>query len=133
MAEPGSIYALDRGYVDFSRLYRLHTDGGFFVTRAKKNMAFNVRQSRPVEKTTGLRCDQSIRLKTAKSKKDYPEALRRVSYTDATSGKRLVFLTNNFYLPAIKIAEIYKGRWQIELFFKWIKQNLRIKTSGLLH
>ncbi len=128
VVEPGSIYALDRGYVDFSRLHRLHTDGGFFVTRAKKNMAFNVRESRPVDKTTGLRCDQTIRLKTAKSKKDYPEALRRVSYTDASSGKRLVFLTNNFYLPPIKIAEIYKGRWQIELFFKWIKQNLRIKT-----
>jgi len=128
VVEPGSIYALDRGYVDFSRLFRLHTDGGFFVTRAKKNMAFNVKQSRPVEKSTGLRCDQTIRLKTAKSKKDYPEDLRRVSYTDATSGKRLVFLTNSFHLPAIKIAEIYKGRWQIELFFKWIKQNLRIKT-----
>lgn len=91
-------------------------------------MAFNVRQSRPVDKTTGLRCDQTIRLKTAKSKKDCPEVLRRVSYTDATSGKKLVFLANNFYLPAIKIAGIYKGRWQIELFFKWIKQNLRIKT-----
>jgi len=91
-------------------------------------MAFNVRQSHPVDKASGLRCDQIIRLKTAKSKKDYPETLRRVGYADATSGKRLVFLTNNFYLPAIKIAEIYKGRWQIELFFKWIKQNLRIKT-----
>ena len=126
--EPGSIYALDRGYIDFKRLYRLHNDGGFFVTRAKKNMAFNVRESRVIEKSTGLRCDQTIRLKTTKSKKDYPEDLRRVGYTDATTGKRLTFLTNNFHLPAIKIAEIYKGRWQIELFFKWIKQNLRIKT-----
>jgi len=126
--EPGSIYALDRGYVDFKRLYRLHNDGGFFVTRAKKNMVFNVRESRVIEKSTGLRCDQTIRLKTIKSKKDYPENLRRVGYADATTGKRLTFLTNNFHLPAIKIAEIYKGRWQIELFFKWIKQNLRIKT-----
>ncbi len=126
--EPGSIYALDRGYVDFSRLHRLHSDGGFFVTRAKKNMVFNVIESKPVDKTTGLRCDQIIRLKTKKAKKSYPEVLRRVSYVDATSKKRLVFLTNNFYIPAIKIAEIYKGRWHIELFFKWIKQNLRIKT-----
>lgn len=126
--EPGSIYALDRAYVDFGRLYKLHSDGGFFVTRAKKNMVFYVSESRHVDKSIGLRCDQIIRLKTKKSKKDYPEVLRRVSYVDATSGKRLVFLTNNFYLPAIKIAEVYKGRWHIELFFKWIKQNLRIKT-----
>lgn len=126
--EPGSIYALDRGYVDFGRLYRLHSDGGFFVTRAKKNMVFHVCESRSVDKISGLRCDQTIRLKTKKSKKDYPEVLRRVSYVDATSGKRLVFLTNNFHLPAIKVAEVYKGRWHIELFFKWIKQNLRIKT-----
>jgi len=126
--EPGSIYALDRAYVDFGRLYKLHSDGGFFVTRAKKNMVFHVSESRHVDKSIGLRCDQIIRLKTKKSKKDYPEVLRRVSYVDATSGKRLVFLTNNFYLPAIKIAEVYKGRWHIELFFKWIKQNLRIKT-----
>ncbi len=128
VVEPGSIYALDRGYVDFRRLYRLHSDGGFYVTRAKKNMVFNVRESHPVDKSTGLRCDQTIRLKTAKAKKDYPEVLRRVSYIDPSTGKRLVFLTNNFYLPAIKIAEVYKGRWSIELFFKWIKQNLRIKT-----
>jgi IS4 transposase len=103
-------------------------DGGYFVTRAKKNMVFNVKGSHPVDKITGLRCDQTIKLKTKKAKKNYPTLLRRVSYVDATSGKRLVFLTNNFHLPAIKIAEIYKGRWRIELFFKWIKQNLRIKT-----
>lgn len=126
--EPGSIYAMDRGYVDFSRLYRLNEDGGYFVTRAKKNMAFKVVASSPVDKTVGLRCDQRIKLKTLKGKKDYPEAMRRVSYVDATTEKRLVFITNNFDLPAIKIAEIYKSRWQIELFFKWIKQNLRIKT-----
>jgi len=126
--EPGSIYVMDRGYVDFSRLYRLNEDGGYFVTRAKKNMAFKVVTSSPVDKTVGLRCDQRIKLKTLKGKKDYPEAMRRVSYVDATTEKRLVFITNNFDLPAIKIAEIYKSRWQIELFFKWIKQNLRIKT-----
>ncbi len=128
VVEPGSIYALDRGYVDFARLYRLHMDGGYFVTRAKKNMAFSVKDSRPVDKTTGLKCDQTIKLKTKKAKKNYPKVLRRVSYVDPKSAKRLVFLTNNFHLPAIKITEIYKGRWRIELFFKWIKQNLRIKT-----
>jgi hypothetical protein len=128
VVEPGSIYALDRGYVDFCRLYRLHSDGGFFVTRAKKNMVFRVCRSTIVDKFTGLNCDQTIRLKSVKARESYPEILRRVSYTDASTGKRLVFLTNNFYLPAIKIAEVYKGRWQIELFFKWIKQNLRIKT-----
>ncbi len=126
--EPGSIYAMDRGYVDFLRLYRLNNEGGYFVTRAKKNMAFTVVESSPIDKEAGLRCDQKIKLKTLKSKKDYPEAMRRVSYVDSTTGKKLVFITNNFYLPAIKIAEIYKSRWQIELFFKWIKQNLRIKT-----
>jgi hypothetical protein len=128
VVEPGSIYALDRGYVDFCRLYRLHSDGGFFVTRAKKNMVYRVCRSNIVDKSTGLNCDQTIRLKSVKARMSYPEILRRVSYTDASTGKRLVFLTNNFYLPAIKIAEVYKGRWQIELFFKWIKQNLRIKT-----
>lgn len=128
VVEPGSIYALDRGYVDFCRLYRLHLDGGFFVTRAKKNMVFRVCRSNIVDKFTGLNCDQTIRLKSVKARESYPEILRRVSYTDASTGKRLVFLTNNFYLPATKIAEVYKGRWHIELFFKWIKQNLRIKT-----
>jgi len=125
--EPGSIYTLDRGYVDFARLFRLHNDGGFFVTRAKKNMVFRVIDSRTVDKSTGLRCDQSIRLKTAKAKKDYPEILRRVSYVDSASGRRLAFLTNNFALTPLQIAMIYKSRWGIELFFKWIKQNLRIK------
>lgn len=125
--EPGSIYALDRGYVDFTRLYRLHSDGGFYVTRAKKNMAFRVIDSRSIDKSTGLRCDQTIRLKTAKAKKDYPEVLRRVSYVDSDTGKRLTFLTNNFTLEALQITRVYKSRWGIELFFKWIKQNLRIK------
>jgi hypothetical protein len=126
--EPGSIYVMDRGYVDFSRLYRIHQAGAFFVTRAKSNMAFYVSKSRPIDKTTGLRCDQNIGLRTAKSKRDYPEKLRRICFVDAETGKRLVFITNHFGLPAITIAHIYKSRWHIELFFKWIKQNLRIKT-----
>jgi len=126
--EPGSIYVMDRGYVDFSRLYRIHQAGAFFVTRAKSNMAFYVSKSRPIDKTTGLRCDQNIGLKTTKSKRDYPEKLRRIRFIDAETGKSLVFITNHFGLPAITIARIYKSRWHIELFFKWIKQNLRIKT-----
>ncbi len=126
--EPGSIYVMDRGYVDFRRLYRINQAGAFFVTRAKSNMAFYVTQSREVDKSTGLRCDQSIRLKTAKGKKDYPGQLRRIRFVDAETGKSLVFITNHFGLAAIIIAQIYKSRWQIELFFKWIKQNLRIKA-----
>lgn len=126
--EPGSIYVMDRGYVDFARLHRIHEAGAFFVTRAKSNMAFYVSKSRTVDKSSGLRCDQSIGLKTAKSKRQYPEKLRRIRFIDAETGKSLVFITNHFGLPAITIAAIYKSRWQIELFFKWIKQNLRIKS-----
>lgn len=126
--EPGSIYVMDRGYVDFSRLYRIHQAGAFLVTRAKSNMAFYVSKSRSIDKTTGLRCDQNIGLKTTKSKRDYPEKLRRIRFIDAETGKSLVFITNHFGLPAITIARIYKSRWHIELFFKWIKQNLRIKA-----
>ena len=126
--EPGSIYVIDRGYLDFTRLYRIDVAKASFVIRAKSNTKFNVRQSRPVDKATGLRCDQTIRLGTWKGKRDYPKPLRRISYVDTHTGKRLVFLTNNFELPAITIAAIYKSRWQIELFFKWIKQNLRIKA-----
>lgn len=126
--EPGSIYVMDRGYVDFARLYHIHQAGAFFVTRAKSNMAFRVSQSRSIDKTTGLRCDQDIGFRTAKSKRDYPEKLRRIRFVDAETGKSLVFITNHFGLPAITIEHIYKSRWQIELFFKWIKQNLRIKT-----
>lgn len=126
--EPKSIYVMDRGYVDFSRLYRIHQAGAFFVTRAKSNMAFYVSQSRDINKTTGLRCDQSIGLKTAKSKRDYPEKLRRIRFIDSETGKSIVFITNHFGLSAINIAHIYKSRWRIELFFKWIKQNLRIKA-----
>lgn len=126
--EPGSIYVMDRGYVDFQRLHSIHQSGAFFVTRAKSNMAFYVSESRTVDKATGLRCDQTIRLKTAKGKKDYPGQLRRIRFIDVETGKSLVFITNHFGLLAIIIARIYKSRWQIELFFKWIKQNLRIKA-----
>ncbi len=126
--EPGSIYVVDRGYLDFARLYRIEQERASFVIRAKSNTKFSVQKSRTVDKTTGLRCDQTIRLSTWKGKRDYPKPLRRISYVDPQSGKRLVFLTNNFELSAISIAAIYKSRWQIELFFKWIKQNLRIKA-----
>ncbi len=126
--EAGSIYVMDRGYVDFKRLYALHQATAFFVTRAKSNFKCKRRYSRPVDKTTGLRCDQTIMLTGVNSKKDYPETMRRIGYRDAKTGKRYVFLTNNFVLPALTIAQLYKARWQIELFFKWIKQHLRIKA-----
>lgn len=126
--EPGSIYVMDRAYVDFGRLFRIHQAGGFFVTRAKSNMKFYVSKSSPIDRSTGLRCDQVIGLRVAKSKRQYPERLRRVRYIDPQTGKSLTFLTNNFVLAALVIAAIYKRRWSIELFFKWIKQNLRIKA-----
>lgn len=126
--EAGSIYVMDRGYVDFKRLYALHQATAFFVTRAKSNFQCKRRYSRPVDKTTGLRCDQTIMLTGVNSKKDYPKTMRRIVYRDAKTGKRYVFLTNNFVLPALTIAQLYKARWQIELFFKWIKQHLRIKA-----
>jgi len=126
--EAGSIYVMDRGYVDFERLYRIHRSGASFVLRAKCNMRFYVVASNAVDVSTGLRCDQVIRLKTAKGKKDYPERLRRIRYVAPETGKSLTFITNHFELPALTVAAIYKNRWQIELFFKWIKQNLRIKA-----
>ena len=126
--EPGSIYVMDRAYVDFKRLYRIHKHRAYFVTRAKRNMDFYVSQSRRVDRSTGLRCDQIIGLSGVKTKKQYPEKIRRVRYRDPETGKSLVFITNHFDLPALSIARIYKNRWQIELFFKWIKQNLRIKV-----
>ena len=126
--EPGSIYVFDRGYLDFARLFRIARAGATFVIRSKKNTKFTVSRSRPVDKSTGLRCDQTIRLSSGKGKKSYPDSLRRIVYFDAVTQKRLTFLTNNFTLPALTVAAIYKGRWQIELFFKWIKQNLRIKA-----
>jgi len=126
--EAGSIYVFDRGYLDFKRLFRIEKANAYFVIRSKKNTRFYVLESRPVDKSTGLRCDQVIRLSSAKGKRDYPKRLRRISFIDTKTGKRLVFLTNHFDLPAITIAIIYKSRWKIELFFKWIKQNLRIKA-----
>ena len=125
---PGAFYLFDRAYVDYKRLYRLHQSGAFFVTRAKRGMRSKVVESRPVDKSSGLRCDQTIGLTGTTSATDYPERLRRISYRDPETGKRLVFLTNNFLLPPIVIAELYKQRWQVELFFKWIKQHLRIKA-----
>ena len=125
--EAGSFYIKDRGYLDFARLCAMHQAGVFFVTRAKSN--FNARRvySAKVDKATGVACDQSVALNGQKSASDYPEHLRRVRFKDPDTGKTLVFLTNNTTLPAPVIAQLYKNRWQVELFFKWIKQHLRIK------
>lgn len=125
--EPLAIYLMDKGYLDFSRLFRIHQAQAFFVTRAKNNLAFAYVDSRKVDKTLGLRCDQTIRLTTYYSKKGYPESLRRVKFYDKEQGKTYVFLTNNFEIEALEVATLYKHRWQIELFFKWIKQHLKIK------
>lgn len=127
LPEPGAFYVMDRGYVDFQRLYRFVLAGAFFVTRTKVGVQLNRLASRPVAKSTGVRSDHIVWLRTRQSAAHYPDRLRRVSYTDPESGKVLVFLTNNFDLPALTIAQLYKCRWQVELFFKWIKQNLRIK------
>lgn len=126
--EPGAFYIMDRGYIDFARLYRFTQSLSFFVVRAKSNMDYTRRAYRPVDKSTGLRSDQTIVLKGIKTSKQYPVPLRRVSYFDAETENRLVLLTNNFELPALMIPRLYKCRWQVELFFKWIKQHLRIKT-----
>ena len=126
--EPGSFYIADRGYLDFARLYRLHLSGAFFVTRAKKNFRCRRRYSRPVDKATGLRFDQTVVLSGFYSRQQYPEALRRIGFRDPLTGKSLVFLTNNFTEPALTIAQLYRCRWQVELFCKWIKQHLRIKA-----
>ncbi len=126
--EAGAVYIMDCGYLDFARLHRVHQSAAFFVTRAKSNFRFQRLYSRSVDKSTGLQCDQTITLHGFYAKKDYPERLRRIRFYDAQQGKRLVFLTNNFNLPALTITELYQRRWQIELFFKWIKQHLRIKA-----
>jgi hypothetical protein len=126
--EAGAIYIFDRGYVDFARLYRIHQSRAFFLTRAKSNFVFKRLYSQPVDKSTGVRADQIIMVAGFYPLKDYPEKLRRIRYFDKKTKKRLVFLTNNFDLPAITIAQLYKCRWQVELFFKWIKQHLRIKA-----
>ena len=126
--EPGAFYVMDRGYLDFARLYRWTLAGAFFVTRARKNFRFRRIISHEVDKTTGVQCDQTILLTWFYPLKGYPERLRRVRFLDPQSQKRLVFLTNNFVLPAKTIADLYRSRWQVELFFKWIKQHLRIKA-----
>ena len=125
--EAGAFYVMDRGYLDFTRLYRLHQMGGFFVTRAKANTNARRIYSSPVDRVTGLVCDQTIALNGFYATQHYPDYLRRIRFNDAQSGKTLILLTNNFALPPLTIAALYKNRWQVELFFKWIKQHLRIK------
>jgi hypothetical protein len=125
--EPGAFYVMDRGYVDFMRLYRFVLAGAFFVTRAKEGLRINRLESRPVDESTGVRADQIVWLALDKSIEHYPDRFRRVSCRDPENGKFLVFLTNNFDLPALTIAQLYRSRWRVELFFKWVKQNLRIK------
>jgi hypothetical protein len=126
--EAGAFYVMDRGYIDFKRLHAFTRELAFFVTRSKENILLQRRYSHPVDKSTGVRSDQTVILTTNGSATAYPDTLRRVVYFDVITGKRLNFLTNNFTLPALTIAEIYKQRWQVELFFKWIKQHLRIKA-----
>ncbi|HSB77200.1 MAG TPA: IS4 family transposase [Candidatus Methylomirabilis sp.] len=126
--EPGAFYILDRGYTDFARLYRITEALAFFVIRGKRGLDYVRRLSRPVDTTTGLRSDQTIVLCGPKTATLYPVPLRRITYVDRETGQRFVFLTNNFALPALQIAQLYKCRWQVELFFKWIKQHLRIKA-----
>lgn len=128
LPEPGSVYVMDRGYVDFERLHRLHQARAVFITRAKRNLRFRRRYSRTVDRTTGLICDQTIVLTGQNSAEAYPEPLRRIAYCDQDAGKKLTFLTNDFTLEALVVAELYRQRWQVELFFKWIKQHLRIKS-----
>ena len=125
--EAGAFYVMDRGYLDFSRLFALHQAGAFFVTRAKRGMNAHRVYSMPTDRTTGIICDQRIALNGFYTSQDYPEQLRRIRFKDPESGKTLVFLTNNTVLPALTIAALYKSRWQVELFFKWNKQHLRIK------
>jgi len=128
LPEAGAFYVMDRGYVDFSRLFTLHQGSAFFVIRAKSNLQCRRLYSHPVDKSLGLRCDQTVRLTGFYAARDYPEKLRRVKYHDLKTDKTFVFLTNNFSLPAMTIADLYRCRWQVELFFKWIKQHLRIKS-----
>jgi hypothetical protein len=125
--EAGSFFIMDRGFTDFARWFVMHQAQAFFVTRAKSNLLFRRVYSHSVDKSTGLRCDQTIALTAPKARRDYPQHLRRIKFHDAEHDKDLVFLTNNFDLPALSIAQLYRCRWQVELFFKWIKQHLRIK------
>ena len=129
LPEAGAFYAMDRGYIDFKRLHAFALSSAFFVARSKKNVSLQRRYSRPVDKSTGARSDRTAILATTGSAAAYPDALRRASYFDAVTGKRLKFLTDNFTLPALTIAQIYKQRWQVELFFRWIKMHLRLTSS----
>jgi hypothetical protein len=128
VAEPGALYLIDRGYIDFARLHTLTESCAYFVTRSKSNMQFDRITSQVVDKNIGVMCDQIIRLSGFYTSQDYPDRLRRIKYHDAETDKTLVFITNNFLLPSLTIAQLYKCRWQVELFFKWIKQHLRIKS-----
>ena len=128
LPEPGAFYIMDRGYVDFGRLFTLHAAGAFFVIRAKSNTRYKRRYSSPVDKSGGVRCDQTIVLTGATSATDYPQSLRRIKYFDDQTGRTFNFLTNNFAIPAQIVADLYRYRWQVELFFKWIKHHLRIKS-----
>ena len=126
--QPGAFYVMDRGYLDFERLYKIHQARAFFVTRAKSNTKLTRRCSHAADKPNGIQCDQTVVLTNADTFATYPEPFRRVRYYDAELDKRFVFITNNMSLPARTIADLYRSRWQVELFFKWIKQHLRIKT-----
>jgi hypothetical protein len=126
--EKDALYIMDRGYTDFARLYRINIEEAFFIIRAKHNLSFRRTYSRPIDTSNGLRCDQTIRLNGPKSKCLYPKRLRRIKYYDAETDRYYVFLTNNFELPAQQIAQFYKNRWQIELFFKWIKQHVKVQV-----
>ena len=128
LPEPGALYIMDRGYLDFNRLYTLHQAAAFFIVRAKSNWRYRRLYSHPVDKTTGLKCDQTVVLTGFYAAKHYPDKLRRIKLTDPETGKNLVFLSNNFTLPAQTMTQLYRCRWQVELFFKWIKQHLRIKA-----
>jgi IS4 transposase len=128
LPEAGAFYIMNRGYIHFARLYLLHQDQAFFVIRARRNTQYRRLYSHPIDKSTGLLCDQTIVLTGVDTRTTYPEKLRRIKYRDPETGNTLVFLTNHFRLPALVIAEHYRCRWQIELFFKWIKQHLRIKA-----
>jgi IS4 transposase len=128
LPEPGAFYIMDRGYVGFRRLFTLHMAGAFFLIRAKSNTKYRRRYSQPVDKSGSVRCDQTIVLSGVNSASVYPQPLRRVKYHDVPSGKTFNFLTNNFAVPAQTLADLYRFRWQVELFFKWIKQHLLIKS-----
>jgi len=128
LPEPGAFYIMDRGFLDFERLYRFHEAGSFFVTRGKSNLKVQRRYSHPVDRTTGVMCDQSVVLTGFYSRQGFEAPLRRIRFKDPETAKTLIFLTNNFVLPALTITELYRCRWQVELFFKWIKQHLRIKV-----